>query len=249
MIMHNRQRYLKQHWFWIAVNGVALIPLLWLAWDIVLGNLSANPIDDITDRTGKAALILLMLSLACTPINTVFGFNKVLTVRKALGMFAFVYASIHLLIFVGLDYGFDLAFIFADALLSKPYILVGLAAFLILVPLAITSTRRWMKRLGQNWKRLHRLVYVAGVAAVLHFLWLAKAAEDYEPLTYGLILTLLLLVRVPVVRRAVVNLRQRVTGNRSSTPIKAVNAPRRTPAGQRPNSSEAILNSAETSTR
>jgi sulfoxide reductase heme-binding subunit YedZ len=245
--MNNAQRYLKQHWFWIVVNCAALLPLLWLVWDIAQGNLSANPIDDITDRTGKAALILLMLSLACTPVNTVFGFKQALTVRKALGMFAFVYASIHLLIFVGLDYGFDLALILDDALLTKPYILVGLAAFLILVPLAITSTRRWMKRLGQNWKRLHRLVYLAGVAVVLHFLWLAKAAEDYEPLTYGLILAVLLLLRVPAVRRAAVNLRQRVTGNRQSTATSAVNPSRRTPAGRRPNSPKAILNPVETS--
>ena len=244
--MNNAQRYLKQHWFWVAVNCAAFLPLLWLVWDIAQGNLSANPIDDITDRTGKAALILLMLSLACTPANTVFGFKQALTVRKALGMFAFVYASIHLLVFVGLDYGFDLAFIFDDALLSKPYILVGLAAFLILVPLAITSTRRWMKRLGQNWKRLHRLVYLAGVAAVLHFLWLAKAAEDYEPLTYGLILAVLLLLRVPVIRRAAVDLRQRVTGNGQSAATKAGNSSRRTPAGRRPSSPEAILNPAET---
>lgn len=216
--MNATATYLRRHWFWLAVNVAAAIPLALLVWDATQGNLSANPIDEITDRTGKTAIILLMLSLACTPANIVFGFKQALTVRKALGMFAFVYASLHLLNFVGVDYGFDLQMILADAILTKPYILIGLAAFLILVPLAITSTKAWMKRLGQRWKRLHRLVYVAGVAAVLHFWWLAKAADDWEPLLYGAILALLLLLRVPIVRKNMVQFRQRIVG--SNAPVK-----------------------------
>ena len=117
--------------------------------------------------------------------------------RKALGLYAFLYASLHLLNFVGLDYGFDLGFIAQDALLDKPYILAGLLALLILLPLAITSTRGWMKRLGRNWKRLHQLVYGAGVLAVLHFFWQAKVAERWEPLLYGLALALLLIGACP----------------------------------------------------
>jgi sulfoxide reductase heme-binding subunit YedZ len=236
--------YLRRHWFWLIVNVAAAVPLLWLAWDMLQGNLSANPIDEITDRTGQAAIILLILSLACTPAHTVFGFKQAISVRKALGMFAFVYASFHLLNFVGLDYGFNLQLIFADAILTKPYILVGLAAFLILTPLAITSTKGWMKRLGKNWKRLHRLVYVAGVAAVLHFLWLAKAAEDWEPLLYGVILTILLLLRVPVIRRSVVQLRQRIVST-PAAPAKPTQRAGARPARVNPEKSASIHNSTE----
>lgn len=203
------RRYAQKHWLWLLATLGALVPLVWLGWDLLQGNLSVNPIDDIIDRTGKAALIMLFLSLACTPANILFGFSRALTVRKTLGLYAFFYASFHFLNFVGLDYGFDLGLIFDDALLEKRYILVGLAALLILAPLALTSTRGWMKQLGRNWKRLHQLVYLAGMLAVLHFLWLSKAAERWEPLTYAAILTLLLVVRVPPVRQFLVSLRQR----------------------------------------
>jgi methionine sulfoxide reductase heme-binding subunit len=203
------QQYVRKHWLWLLANVGALIPLTWLGWDLVQGNLSVNPIDDIIDRTGKGALVMLFLSLACTPVNILFGFSRALTVRKTLGLYAFFYASFHFLNFVGLDYGFNLGLIFGDALLEKRYILVGLAALMILIPLAITSTSGWMKRLGRNWKRLHQLVYLAGVLAVLHFLWLSKAAERWEPLTYAAVLALLLVVRVPPVRRFLVSLRQR----------------------------------------
>ena len=200
--------YWRKHWLWILANIGALVPLIWLVWDFAQGNLSVNPIADITSRTGKPALILLMLSLACTPANLLFGFRQALTVRKALGLYAFFYASFHFLNFVGLDYGFNLGLILGDALLEKPYILVGLAALLILIPLAVTSTAGWMKRLGRNWKRLHQWVYGAGVLAVLHFLWLAKAADRWEPLLYALLLALLLMVRIPLIRKYLVGLRQ-----------------------------------------
>lgn len=198
---------LRRHWFRLLVNVAAAIPLAQLAWNIAAGAF-VNPIDDITERTGKAAIILLLLSLACTPANLITGWRQPITVRRSLGLWAFAYAGVHFLNFVGLDYGFDLGFILQDGLPTKPYILVGFTAFLLLVPLAITSTKGWQKRLGRNWKKLHKLAYVAGGAAVVHFLWLAKAAEDWEPLLYGLILALLLLVRMPPVRRRIVAQRQ-----------------------------------------
>jgi sulfoxide reductase heme-binding subunit YedZ len=216
------QPYWRKHWLWILANLGALFPLAWLLWDISQGNLSVNPIDDITDRTGKAALVLLMLSLACTPVNILLGFSQVITVRKTLGLYAFAYASLHLLNFVGLDYGFNLDLIFGDALLTKRFVLAGLSTFVILVPLAITSTKWWMRRLGRNWKRLHQLVYAAGVLAVIHFLWLVKAAERWEPLIFALILTLLLAVRIPLVRRTLVGLRQ---ARRRSTKVKGEGRP------------------------
>lgn len=205
--------WLSRNWFWLGVNLAAAFPLAHLAWDFWRDNLSVNPIDDITERTGKAAIILLMLSLSCTPAAAILGFRRAISVRKALGMFAFVYASVHLLNFAGYDYGFDMNFILQDGLVTKPYVLAGLLAFLLLVPLAITSTKGWMKRLGPRWKQLHKLVYGAAGAAVLHFFWLAKAAEDWEPAIYAVVLSVLLLVRVPPIRKRLIVLR---TGNASA---------------------------------
>ena len=221
--MNKARIRLRKNWFWLAVNIAAAIPLLLLAYDAWMGDLGVNPITTITNRTGKTALILLVLSLACTPANIVLGVRRQLTVRKSLGLWAFAYASLHLLNFVGLDYGFSLRLILADGLPAKPYILVGLLAFLILVPLAITSTDGWKKRLRHQWKSLHRWVYVAGIAAVVHFFWKVKAAEEVEPLLYGLGVALLLLVRVPPVRRRIVAMRYRIS------PAKPAAAPRAAP--------------------
>ena len=218
--MVKMSKWLRKHWFWLAVNVAAAVPLLQLAYDFQQGNLGINPITEITNRTGIAALILLMLSLACTPTNIILGWRQPLAVRKALGMWAFVYASFHLLNFVGLDYGFDVGLILADGLPTKPYILVGLLAFLILVPLAITSSKGWMKRLGSKWKPLHKLVYVAGMAAVVHFFWKAKAAEQVEPLLYGLLLTFLLVVRLPPVRRRIVAFRHKLVPPKAGRPAR-----------------------------
>jgi sulfoxide reductase heme-binding subunit YedZ len=199
--------YVREKWFWWAVTLAALAPMGWLAWRALTDTLGVDPVNTINNVSGRAAMISLFLSLACTPLNTVFGFRRALTVRKSLGLIAFAYASLHLFNFVGLDYGFDWNLIVQDAVLDKPYILAGSLALLLLAPLAITSTRGWMRRLGRNWKRLHRLVYVAGVLVVLHFLWQAKAAERGEPLIYGGVLAALLLVRVPMVRNWLVQQR------------------------------------------
>lgn len=215
LTLPNNQRWLKKNWLWLLTNIGALIPLALLIWDFTQGGLGADPVAEITNRTGKTAIILLMLSLACTPLNILSGYSQVLPLRKPLGLYAFLYASFHFLNFVGLDYGFELRFILNDALLKKPYILVGLTALIILIPLAITSTKGWMKRLGRNWKRLHQLVYVAGGMAVLHFLWLAKAAVRWEPLLYALLLTFLLVVRVPPVRKFIIGLRQGKGGSKT----------------------------------
>lgn len=194
-------RSVRERWFWWAVTLVALTPMGWLAWRALTGSLGVDPVNTINNISGRAAMITLFLSLACTPLNTFFGFRKALTVRRSLGLIAFSYASLHLLNFIGLDYGFDWNLIAQDAVLNKPYILVGSLALILLIPLAITSTRGWMRRLGRNWKQLHRLVYVVGVLVVLHFLWQAKAAERWEPLLYAVVLGILLLVRVPALRR------------------------------------------------
>lgn len=198
---------LRKNWLhWLTHLG-ALFPLAWLLWDYFTDGLTVNPIQDITFRTGKAALILLVLSLACTPLNILFGWRSVLPLRKPLGLYAFLYVSLHFLIFVGLDYGFDGDLLY-EAIFEKRYALVGFVAFLILLPLALTSTQGWMRRLGKNWKRLHRWVYLAGLLAVVHYVWLVKS-DIREPLVYGGIVAVLLLLRLSWVRKTVTGWRNR----------------------------------------
>lgn len=210
---------LTKHWVWIIANLGGLYPLATLLWDFSQGDLGADPVSTITKRTGTAAILMLTLSLACTPVNSLFGFRQILTVRKSLGLYAFLYAALHLTNFVALDYGLSLKAIFDDALLKKPYMIVGFSAFLILLPLAITSTRGWMKRLGRNWKRLHQLVYAAGILAVLHYYWLVKI-DITKPLLYAAAVGLLLVLRLPPVRHWISRLRPRPTSRASGVRAK-----------------------------
>jgi sulfoxide reductase heme-binding subunit YedZ len=191
----------------VAVHLAALAPLALLIWDAAQDQLTANPIQALTFRTGKTALILLVLSLACTPLSTVFGVRQAVKWRRPLGLYAFLYAGLHFLIFAVLDYGLDFVLL-REAVFEKRYALVGFAALLILIPLAITSTRGWMKRLGKRWKRLHQAVYVAGLLVIVHYVWLVKA-DRREPLLWGAAIGLLLLLRVPAVRRWIAKMRPR----------------------------------------
>lgn len=198
----------------------ALFPLAWLAWDYLQGNFSVNPIQDITLRTGKAALVLLVLSLACTPANILFGWRQALSIRRALGLYAALYASIHFLIFIGLDYGFDWALMRLEVV-DKPYVWVGLSALTVLLLLAATSTRGWKARLGKNWKRLHRLVYPAAVLVIVHFAWVKKGdvlalqGDILQPIAFGALVAFLLLVRTPPFKRRFIVLRDRFRRRRS----------------------------------
>ena len=149
----SRAEYWRRHWFWWAVTLGALTPLALLLWGFVRDDLGVDPVNTINNWTGRTAMVVLFLSLACTPLNTIFGFRQALTVRKSLGLIAFLYAGLHLLNYVGYDYAFDFGLILQDAVLDKPYIVAGLLALLILLPLALTSTKGWMRRLGRNWKR------------------------------------------------------------------------------------------------
>jgi methionine sulfoxide reductase heme-binding subunit len=203
--------WLKRTWLPILTHVGALLPLALLIWNFFHDQLTANPIQYITFQTGKTALVLLVLALACTPLNTIFELKRVVSLRKPLGLYAFLYATLHFLTFVGLDYQFDPELL-KEAIFKKRYALVGFAAFLSLLPLAITSTRGWMRRLGRNWKRLHRLIYLAALLAVIHYVWLVKS-DVREPLAYGAVVVLLLGLRLKTVRKTLVNLRERL-GNR-----------------------------------
>ena len=199
----------------LAVHLGAWYPLAHILFDLLTHNLTANPIQALEQRTGRHAITLLVLSLACTPLNSLFGWRELLKRRRALGLYAFLYATLHMLIFIDLDYGLAWSLI-VQTIIEKPYIVVGVIAFLMLVPLAFTSFDIWKKRLGKNWKRLHQLVYLIAPLVVLHYAWGKKGdffrlqGEIIRPLIYALIVILLLIMRIPQVRKALAALRDRI---------------------------------------
>lgn len=186
--------------FKVAVFLACLLPLLWLAYGAISGNLGANPIETITRTLGDWALRLLLLTLSVTPLRKVTGWGWPLHLRRMLGLFTFFYALLHLSSYIVLDQFFYWPEIWAD-IVKRPYITIGMASFLLLVPLAITSTQGWMRRLGRNWQRLHLLVYLIAIGAVVHHLMLVKVISA-EPLLYSLWLILLLLARLPAIRKS-----------------------------------------------
>jgi sulfoxide reductase heme-binding subunit YedZ len=184
-------------WFRILVHVACVLPIPVLVLDAWTGNLSADPVIGALLRTGKIALELLVLSLACTPLNTIFGFSPALRVRRALGDYAFLYVCLHFAIFVSLDYGFEFQYILPE--LIKPYVLAGLIAGILLIPLAITSFAPWPKRLGKNWKRLHSLVYLIDFLAALHYILVVKQGVT-EPYLWMILIIFLLVLRLPPIR-------------------------------------------------
>jgi sulfoxide reductase heme-binding subunit YedZ len=206
--------FIKSHWLNILVHLFALAPLVWLIYGYANNRLTANPIQYVTKETGERALQLLVLSLACTPIHTIFGFRPVLKVRRALGLYGFLWAALHFLTFVYLDFRFDLELI-VEEIGEKRYILFGLAALTLLTPLAITSTKGWQKRLGRAWRRLHRAIYFAVPLIVLHFA-LARSikANWLDAIVYGIVVALLLLARLPALKKALIDFRSRVSRKR-----------------------------------
>ena len=178
-----------------VIWGLCLAPLAWLLYRALFGGLSPNPIDDITDETGQWALRLLLVSLAVTPIRRLTGWNGIIQWRRLLGLFAFFYVCLHLATYVVLDQFFDPAAI-VDDITKRRFITVGAAGFLLLLPLAITSTQGWIRRLGRRWTQLHRLVYVAAACGVVHLLWIVKGDDIREPAAYGSVLALLLGIRL-----------------------------------------------------
>ena len=193
----NKNNRFFNYWFPILVHIGCLLPIPWLLYDAWQGNLTADPIRAAILRTGKIALELLVLSLACTPLNTIFGFTPALKVRRALGDYSFLYVCLHFAIFVGVDYGFNFQYVGSE--LIKPYALVGLIAGILLIPLAITSFPPWLKRLGRNWKRLHNLVYGINLLAALHYILVVKQGVT-EPYLWMILIIFLLILRLPPIR-------------------------------------------------
>jgi sulfoxide reductase heme-binding subunit YedZ len=173
---------------------LAALPAVALAVDGFRGNLTADPIEEITHRTGWWAITLLMVTLSVTPIRRFTGWNQLVKVRRMLGLYAFFYVTLHLLTYVVLDLFFAFDILLED-IAKRPYITVGFAGFLMLLALAVTSTKGWIRRLGKRWQRLHQLVYVAALAGVVHFYWQVKA-DTREPLIYAGVLLVLLVSRL-----------------------------------------------------
>ena len=177
-------------WLKPLVFILCSIPAGQLGYQAYTGDLGVNPIETITRFTGSWALIFLLGSLAVTPLRRITGWNDLVKLRRMIGLFAFFYASLHFATFIGLDHFFDFRAIGND-IVKRPYVTAGFIAFVILVPLALTSNAAMIRRLGKRWQRLHRWVYVAAIAAVIHFYWLVKA-DISRPAQYGAVLALLL---------------------------------------------------------
>ena len=170
--------------------AASLLPLAWLGWRAWQDQLGANPVETLSHSTGDWSLRFLLLTLAVTPLRRLTGWNRLQQFRRMLGLFAFFYVCLHLGVYLIFDQFFDWRAIGED-IAKRPYLAVGFTGWLLLIPLAVTSTHGMIRRLGRNWQRLHRLVYLIGALGVLHYGWLVKA-DLTEPLIYGVILALLL---------------------------------------------------------
>jgi sulfoxide reductase heme-binding subunit YedZ len=194
--------------------AVCLLPLVRLLVLGASGGLGANPIEFITRSTGTWTLVGLLVTLSVTPLRRLTGQAALLRYRRMLGLFSFFYACLHFVTYVWLDQFFDLAAMLKD-IVKRPFITVGFTAFVLLIPLAATSTHAMMRRLGRNWQRLHRLVYLIALLGVLHYLWLVKK-DMTQPLIYGGVLVCLLVMRLPLGVKCLQSVRSRFVpaGNR-----------------------------------
>jgi sulfoxide reductase heme-binding subunit YedZ len=182
---------LKRRLAKVAVFLVCLAPAAFLAIGALTGTLSANPIKDITEWTGTWTLRFLMVTLCITPLRKLTGWNEVIRYRRMLGLFAFFYGVLHFLTYVSLDQFFSIPSIVQDVY-KRPFITAGFIGVVLMIPLAVTSTKKWIARLGgMRWQLLHRLTYVSAIAGVVHYLWLVKA-DTRRPFTYGVLLLMLL---------------------------------------------------------
>jgi sulfoxide reductase heme-binding subunit YedZ len=214
----------KPDWLRIGVHLIGLFALAELTYFWLFDKLTVNPIQFIEQHLGRAAVTMLVLTLAVTPAVTLTGWRQLTRHRRTLGLYAFLYFVLHIFTFAVLDYGLDWNEILRLTT-EKPFIIVGLLAGLILLALAATSFKFWMKKLGKNWKRMHRLVYLASVLVIFHYAWAVKGSlttlsgDILRPLLMGLLVLLLLILRIPPVRRWAASLRQRA-GSQGYMPVQ-----------------------------
>jgi methionine sulfoxide reductase heme-binding subunit len=182
-------------WIKVVVFLACLVPLGFLGWDAYTQNLGANPIEKITHTTGDWTLRFLLITLSITPVRKLLGIPALIRFRRMSGLYAFFYGSLHFLTYIWLDKFFNLHEMLVDVAKRK-FITVGFTAFVLLIPLAVTSTAGWIRRLGgKRWQVLHRVIYISAVAGIIHYLWLVKA-DIRKPLEYGAILAVLLSYRL-----------------------------------------------------
>ncbi len=189
------RKLLSSKWSKIPVFLLCSTPFAILVWRFFHDGLGANPIEFITHATGDWTLRFLLITLAITPLRKILSLPELVRFRRMLGLFAFFYACLHFTTYIWLDKFFDMSEIWKDVV-KRRFITVGFAAFVLLIPLAITSTAGWIRRLGgKRWQALHRLLYLSAILAVIHYYWLVKSAV-IRPLTYGAVLAALLLFRI-----------------------------------------------------
>jgi methionine sulfoxide reductase heme-binding subunit len=173
---------------------LALVPSAWLAWRLYTANLGVNPAETLQLETGIWTLRFLVVTLAVTPLRRLTGWNRVIQFRRMFGLFAFFYGTLHFFSYLALDQVFSLDGMLADVA-KRPFITVGFLAFVSMIPLAVTSTKGWIRRLGRRWQTLHRLIYVAGAAGAVHYLWKVKVMVG-SPVYYAVMVAALLAFRV-----------------------------------------------------
>jgi methionine sulfoxide reductase heme-binding subunit len=182
---------LRKSWNKVLLFTLSLLPLCWVAWRYWRDDLTANPIEYITHFTGDWTIRFLVLTLAITPLRKSLKLPELIRFRRAIGLFAFFYGCLHFSIYLGVDKFFDFHEIWGD-IAKRPYIIAGFTGFALMIPLAITSTKGWIRRLGgKHWQWLHRLVYVSATAGVVHYYWLVKS-DIRQPLVYGILVGVLL---------------------------------------------------------
>jgi sulfoxide reductase heme-binding subunit YedZ len=191
-----------------ALFVLCLVPVGLLAWDAFTHHLGANPVEKLNHRTGIWTLRMLLITLSITPLRRLTGWNVLIRLRRMFGLYTFFYACLHFSTWLVFDHFFDVQEIIKD-IVKRPYITVGFSAFVMLIPLAVTSTNKWVRRLGSRWAKLHQLVYVIATLGVLHYLWLVKA-DVRDPVIYGLMLAVLLAYRAWKKRAALVPMGQMV---------------------------------------
>jgi len=189
MLAQMNRRYLK-----IVIFTLCLMPIFFIIYQIITNQLGPEPIKDITHHTGKWTLYFIVITLAMTPLKKITKLNIWINYRRMFGLFIFFYASVHLMTYVGLDYRFNLASI-GDDIIKKKYIFIGFSAWLLLIPLTLTSNKGMMKVLKKNWKKLHRLIYLISLFGAIHYLWLVKR-DLTEPLIFLTIILILLALRL-----------------------------------------------------
>lgn len=194
-----RARPRRFPWDKAGVFVVALLPAAWIAWAFFTDRLGANPIRELEIETGLWTLRFLAITLAITPVRRAFGWNGIAKYRRMLGLFTFFYATVHLSMWSFVDWFFAWGDMWQEIVKHK-YILIGMLTWLIMVPLAITSTKGWVRRLGKRWVKLHRLVYVAAITGTIHYLWAVKK-NTFFPVVYLALFALLLVYRVIDARR------------------------------------------------